>query len=119
MELRDLLQEFNEVVEELAAPSQSMPYAFEEQLSAAKQRSALNDGVSDSGIEDADDGECPHIFFITSPVDECSEASHGNILNASMEELNTASMTAAQKAAKLGDTSELQSFIENLDKEIA
>ncbi|XP_026864447.2 regulator of cell cycle RGCC [Electrophorus electricus] len=104
MELRDLLQEFNEVVEELAAPSQSMPYAFEEQLSAAKQRSALNDGVSDSGIEDADDG---------------SEASHGNILNASMEELNTASMTAAQKAAKLGDTSELQSFIENLDKEIS
>ncbi|XP_076878900.1 regulator of cell cycle RGCC [Brachyhypopomus gauderio] len=104
MELGDLLQQFNEVAEELCAPSQSVLCSYEHHLSEAKRRSGLNDGVSDSGIDDVDDG---------------SEPSHGNSLNASVEELNTSSMTAAQKAAKLGDTSDLQSFIENLDKELA
>ncbi|XP_072519536.1 regulator of cell cycle RGCC [Salminus brasiliensis] len=101
MELGELLQEFDTVAEELAAPSVKAPRAYEHLLSQAKRR--FNDGVNDSGIEDADDG---------------SESSRGNSLSASVEELSTAGMTTARKA-KLGDTTDLQSFIENLDKELA
>uniref|UniRef100_A0A3B1JZL3 Si:dkey-27i16.2 n=1 Tax=Astyanax mexicanus TaxID=7994 RepID=A0A3B1JZL3_ASTMX len=50
-------------------------------------------------------------------VAEESESSWGNSLNASVEELSTAGTTTAQK--KLGDTTDLESFIENLDKELA
>ncbi|XP_063046406.1 regulator of cell cycle RGCC-like [Engraulis encrasicolus] len=109
MELGDLLQEFNDVVEELRVPSQSTPYVYGHLLNEAKRRTGLNDGVSDSGIEDSDCG---------------SEPSLGNSLNTSEEELNTAGMTTASAAAtapkaKLGDTSDLQSFIDNLDRELA
>uniref|UniRef100_A0A3B4CP60 Uncharacterized protein n=1 Tax=Pygocentrus nattereri TaxID=42514 RepID=A0A3B4CP60_PYGNA len=51
----DLLQEFNAVAEELSAPSLKAPHAYEHLLNEAKRRS--NDGVNDSGIEDADEGE--------------------------------------------------------------
>lgn len=54
MEFGDLLQEFNDVAEELRAPSQSTPYVYGQLLSKAKQRTGVNDGVSDSGIEDSD-----------------------------------------------------------------
>jgi len=113
MELGDLLQEFNDVVEELRVPSQSTPYVYGHLLNEAKRRTGLNDGVSDSGIEDSDCG---------------SEPSLGNSLNTSEEELNTAGMTVSAAAAaavttapkaKLGDTSDLQSFIDNLDRELA
>ncbi|KAI4887903.1 hypothetical protein NFI96_012485 [Prochilodus magdalenae] len=100
-DLGDLLQEFNAVAEELAAPSPRAPGAYEHHLNEAKRSSS--DGVNDSGIEDADEG---------------SEPSRGNSLNASVEELSTAGTTTAVKA-KLGDTTDLQSFIENLDKELA
>ncbi|XP_036425257.1 regulator of cell cycle RGCC-like [Colossoma macropomum] len=101
MDFGELLQEFNAVAEELSAPSLPAPHAYEHLLSEAKRRS--NDGVNDSGIEDADEG---------------SEPSQGSSLNASVEELSTAGTLAATKA-KLGDTTDLQSFIENLDKELA
>lgn len=55
MEFGDLLQEFNDVVEELRVPSQSTPYG--QLLSEAKRRTGANDGVSDSGIEDSDYSE--------------------------------------------------------------
>ncbi|XP_022539430.1 regulator of cell cycle RGCC-like [Astyanax mexicanus] len=101
LELGELLQEFDAVAEELSAPSLTAPHAYEHLLNQAKRRP--NDGVTDSGIEDADEG---------------SESSWGNSLNASVEELSTAGTTTAQKA-KLGDTTDLESFIENLDKELA
>ncbi|KAL6479996.1 hypothetical protein MHYP_G00110290 [Metynnis hypsauchen] len=101
MDFGDLLQEFNAVAEELSAPSFKAPHAYEHLLNEAKRRS--NDGVNDSGIEDADEG---------------SEPSRGNSLNASVEELSTAGTLTATKA-KLGDTTDLESFIENLDKELA
>ncbi|XP_030622627.1 regulator of cell cycle RGCC [Chanos chanos] len=103
MELGDLLQEFETVVEEMTEPSQSAPYVYEHLLNDAKRRTGMGDGVSDSGIEDSDYG---------------SERSMGNSLNTSEEELRTAGMTAASKA-KLGDTDDLQSFIDNLDRELA
>ncbi|XP_076148459.1 regulator of cell cycle RGCC isoform X1 [Alosa pseudoharengus] len=103
MELGDLLQEFNDVAEQLRVPAQSTPYAYGHLLNEAKRRTGLNDGVSDSGIDDSD---------------YSSEPSLGNSLNTSEEELNTAGMTAAPKA-KLGDTGDLQSFIDNLDRELA
>ncbi|KAF4105284.1 regulator of cell cycle RGCC-like [Onychostoma macrolepis] len=92
LELGDLLQEFNDVVKEL-----STPHASEHVLREVKRHTALPDG---------DDS------------DYCSEASLVSSLNASQEELNISSMTTAPKA-RLGDTSDLQSFIENLDRELA
>ncbi|XP_059372796.1 regulator of cell cycle RGCC-like [Carassius carassius] len=92
LELGELLQEFNDVVKELSAP-----HASEHVLRDVQRHTALTD---------ADDS------------DYCSEASLVNSLNASQEELNIPSMTTAPKA-RLGDTSDLQSFIENLDRELA
>ncbi|KAM6952742.1 regulator of cell cycle RGCC [Lycodopsis pacificus] len=101
LELGELLQEFQDVVEELKAPSQSKPHAYQHVLQQAKSRSTrLGD---DSGVEDSD---------------YSSEASLGNSLNTSEEELHTAGITQAPKA-KLGDTRELESFIDMLDRELA
>ncbi|KAG7517246.1 regulator of cell cycle RGCC-like [Solea senegalensis] len=100
LELGELLQEFQDVVEELKAPSQSKPHAYQHILQGAKNRTGHGD---DSGVEDSD---------------YSSEASLGNSLNTSEEELHTAGITLAPKA-KLGDTSELESFIDMLDRELA
>ncbi|KAG7329030.1 hypothetical protein KOW79_007204 [Hemibagrus wyckioides] len=102
-EIGELLEEFEAVVEEMTAPTESARGSCETLLNDAKRRAALSDGVTDSGIEDADDA---------------SEPSQASSLNASVEELNTAGMMTSRKA-KLGDTSDLESFIENLDKELA
>ncbi|XP_031713644.1 regulator of cell cycle RGCC isoform X3 [Anarrhichthys ocellatus] len=99
LELGELLQEFQDVVEELKAPSQSKPHAYHHVLQEAKSRTRLGD---DSGVEDSD---------------YSSEASLGNSLNTSEEELHTAGITQAPKA-KLGDTRELESFIDMLDQEL-
>ncbi|XP_057707052.1 regulator of cell cycle RGCC-like isoform X2 [Corythoichthys intestinalis] len=99
-ELHDLLQEFQDVVKELQAPPQSSLHAYKHMLMEAKGRTALGD---DSGVEDSD---------------YSSEASLGNSLNTSEEELHTAGLTQPPKA-KLGDTRELQSFIDVLDRELA
>ncbi|XP_036403457.1 regulator of cell cycle RGCC-like isoform X2 [Megalops cyprinoides] len=103
MELGELLQEFHCVMEEFRVPSQSNPHVYEDHLKQAKQRNEMSDGVSDSGIEDSDYSR---------------DQSLGSSLNTSEEELNTAGMTMAPKA-KLGDTGDLQSFIESLDRELA
>ncbi|XP_034399228.1 regulator of cell cycle RGCC [Cyclopterus lumpus] len=100
LELGELLQEFQDVVEELKTPSQSKPHAYQHVLHEAKGRTGLGD---DSGVEDSD---------------YSSEASLGNSLNTSEEELHTAGITRAPKA-KLGDTRELESFIDMLDRELA
>lgn len=100
LELGELLQEFQDVVEELKAPSQSRSHAYQHVLQEAKSRTGPGD---DSGVEDSD---------------YSSEASLGNSLNASEEELHTAGITLAPKA-KLGDTRELESFINMLDQELA
>ncbi|XP_034037510.1 uncharacterized protein si:dkey-27i16.2 isoform X2 [Thalassophryne amazonica] len=78
-ELGELLQEFQEVAEELKAPSQSKPHAYQHVLEEAKSRMGLGD---DSGVEDSDFS---------------SEASLGNSLNTSEEELHTAGVTLAPK----------------------
>ncbi|KAM8733539.1 regulator of cell cycle RGCC-like [Acanthopagrus latus] len=100
LELGELLQEFQDVVEEMKAPSQSRPHVYQHILQEAKSRTGPGD---DSGVEDSD---------------YSSEASLGNSLNTSEEELHTAGITLAPKA-KLGDTSELESFINMLDQELA
>ncbi|XP_070693050.1 regulator of cell cycle RGCC [Pempheris klunzingeri] len=100
LELGELLQEFQDVVEELKAPSHSKSHAYQHVLQEAKSRTGLGD---DSGVEDSD---------------YSSEASLGNSLNTSEEELHTAGITLAPKA-KLGDTRELESFINMLDQELA
>ncbi|KAL0973763.1 hypothetical protein UPYG_G00210890 [Umbra pygmaea] len=107
MELNDLLQEFADVVEELREPSQSVPYAYEQLLSEAKRRTGLGDEgsvVSDSGVEDNSDYS--------------SEASLGNSLNTSEEELHTAGINFTPKA-KMGDTADLERFIHSLDQELS
>lgn len=53
-ELGELLQEFQDVVEELKAPSQSKPHAYQHVLQEAKSRAGLGD---DSGVEDSDYSE--------------------------------------------------------------
>ncbi|KAG7241766.1 hypothetical protein INR49_024877 [Caranx melampygus] len=108
-ELGDLLQEFQDVVEELKAPPQSKPHAYQRVLQEAKSRMGLGD---DSGVEDSDYSE------YQTEQGYCSEASLGNSLNTSEEELHTAGITLAPKA-KLGDTRELESFIDMLDRELA
>ncbi|XP_034453421.1 regulator of cell cycle RGCC [Hippoglossus hippoglossus] len=100
LELGELLQEFQDVVEELKAPSQSDAHAYQQLLQEAKGRTGQG---NDSGVEDSD---------------YSSEASLGNSLNTSEEELHTAGITLAPKA-KLGDTRELESFIDMLDRELA
>ncbi|XP_069027905.1 regulator of cell cycle RGCC [Embiotoca jacksoni] len=99
-ELGELLQEFQDVVEELKAPSQSKPHVYQHILHEAKSRTGLGD---DNGVEDSD---------------YSSGASMGNSLNTSEEELHTAGIMLAPKA-KLGDTRELESFIDMLDRELA
>lgn len=54
LELGELLQEFQDVVEELKAPSQSRPHAYQHVLREAKGRTRLGD---DSGVEDSDYSE--------------------------------------------------------------
>ncbi|XP_041800184.1 regulator of cell cycle RGCC-like [Chelmon rostratus] len=100
LELGELLQEFQDVVEELRAPSRSRAHVYQHVLQEAKSRTGPGD---DSGVEDSDYG---------------SEASLGNSLNTSEEELHTAGITLAPKA-KLGDTRDLESFINMLDQELA
>ncbi|XP_023667321.1 regulator of cell cycle RGCC [Paramormyrops kingsleyae] len=101
-ELGELLQEFQDVVEELRDSAPAAPNVYQEHLVRAKRRAGVSDGVSDSGIDS----------------DQSREQSPGSSLNTSEEELSTAGMNVTQRA-KLGDTSELQSFIDNLDKELA
>ncbi|XP_062250032.1 regulator of cell cycle RGCC-like [Platichthys flesus] len=100
LELDELLQEFQDVVEELKAPSQGKTDAYQQILQEAKSRTGPGD---ESGVEDSD---------------YSSEASLGNSLNTSEEELHTAGITLAPKA-KLGDTRDLESFIDMLDRELA
>ncbi|XP_008418214.1 regulator of cell cycle RGCC [Poecilia reticulata] len=97
LELGDVLQEFQDVVEELKAPSESKHHSYQRVLHEAKSR------IEDNGVEDSD---------------YSSGASMGNSLNASEEELHHAGTTLALKA-KLGDTDELESFINMLDQELA
>lgn len=54
LELGELLQEFQDVVEELKAPLQSKPHAYQHMLQEAKTRSGR---VDDSGVEDSDYSE--------------------------------------------------------------
>ncbi|XP_007548531.1 PREDICTED: regulator of cell cycle RGCC-like [Poecilia mexicana] len=95
LELGDVLQEFQDVVEELKAPSESKHHSYQRVLHDAKSR------IEDNGVEDSD---------------YSSGASMGNSLNTSEEELHHAGTTLK---AKLGDTDELESFINMLDQELA
>ena len=54
LELGELLQEFQDVVEELKAPAQSKPHAYQHVLKEAKTRTVQGD---DSGVEDSDYSE--------------------------------------------------------------
>uniref|UniRef100_A0A3B5QT57 Si:dkey-27i16.2 n=2 Tax=Xiphophorus TaxID=8082 RepID=A0A3B5QT57_XIPMA len=75
LELGDVLQEFQDVVEELKAPSESKHQHYQRVLHEAKSR------IEDNGVEDSD----------------YSGASMGNSLNTSEEELHHAGTTLALK----------------------
>ncbi|MEQ2237059.1 hypothetical protein ILYODFUR_019157 [Ilyodon furcidens] len=94
LELGDVLQEFQDVVEELKAPRESKHHSYQHVLHEAKSR------IDDSGVEDSD---------------YSSEASMGNSLNTSEEELHQAGTMLALKAKP----DELESFINMLDQELA
>lgn len=80
-EIGELLEEFEAVVEEMTAPTESARGSCETLLNDAKRRAALSDGVTDSGIEDADDGECSIISCpLTIPKCGKSCCSHGATL---------------------------------------
>lgn len=83
LELGALLQEFDDVVEELKAPSHSRADSYQNLLEEAKSRTGQWD---DSGVEDNDSG---------------SEVSLGNSLNNSEEELHTAGITLAPKGMRV------------------
>ncbi|XP_059918843.1 regulator of cell cycle RGCC-like [Gadus macrocephalus] len=104
-DLEDVLREFDDVVEELKAPCRSSSGATQHLLEEGI-RGASCDYYSisgDSGVEDSD---------------YCSEASLGNSLNTSQEELRPAGISLTAKA-RLGDTVDLQSFIDSLDRELS
>lgn len=73
-EIGDLLEEFEAVVEEMSAQSVSARGVHVPELSAARRRPVFSDGVTDSGIEDADDGEPMRhsIIFISLTNQTCS-----------------------------------------------
>lgn len=79
LEMRALLQEFQNVVEELKAPSDCRADCYQNVLEEAKGRTGQWD---DSGMEDNDSS---------------SEVSLGNSLNSSEEELHTAGIMLAPK----------------------
>lgn len=54
LELGDLLQEFQDVVEELKAPTHSRPHAYQHMLKEAKSRTGPSD---DGATDDSDYGE--------------------------------------------------------------
>ncbi|KAJ0050269.1 hypothetical protein NL108_014864, partial [Boleophthalmus pectinirostris] len=78
-ELGDLLQEFQDMVEVLKAPSQGRANSYQYVLEEAKCRTGQCD---DSGVED---------------YDSSYEASLRNSLNSSEEELHTAGLIHAPK----------------------
>ncbi|KAM6253585.1 regulator of cell cycle RGCC-like [Porphyrio hochstetteri] len=93
-DLSDLLQEFDEVMEDFEkGPARQ----YEQHLEELKRKAGHS--VYDSGIEEL----------------ESTSTSPGSSLNSSEEDLNTPGSTYTSKA-KLGDTQELEEFIADLDK---
>ncbi|XP_018607318.1 regulator of cell cycle RGCC-like [Scleropages formosus] len=99
-ELGDVMQEFHNVMEDLMAPSLSTPHLYEHHLTQAKRSSQGNISARDHGTE------------------ENEEQSLGSRMSSDKNDHGTANSTATSKA-KLGDTDELQSFIDNLDAVLA
>ncbi|XP_051790783.1 regulator of cell cycle RGCC-like isoform X1 [Erpetoichthys calabaricus] len=97
-ELEDLLKEFEDVIEDFKAPAPKNPSVYERHLQEAKQQSGTDSGFSDT--------------------DHSGVSSAISSLNNSEENLNNVDTLAPSKA-KLGDTRDLENFIENLDKELA
>ncbi|XP_020834595.1 regulator of cell cycle RGCC-like [Phascolarctos cinereus] len=95
-ELRCLLRELDEVIEDFDNGSSCQ---YEEHLEELKQKNGL--GVYDSGIDEAES---------TSP-------SPGSSLNTSEENIHMPATSSIPKA-KLGDTKDLEDYIADLDKEL-
>ncbi|KAM6057420.1 regulator of cell cycle RGCC-like isoform 2-T2 [Theristicus caerulescens] len=93
-ELSDLLQEFEEVMEDFG---RGPACQYEQHLEELKRKAGHS--VYDSGIEEL----------------ESTSASPGSSLNTSEEDINTPANAYPSKA-KLGDTQELEEFIADLDK---
>ncbi|NXG66601.1 RGCC protein, partial [Hemiprocne comata] len=93
-ELSDLLQEFDQVMEDL---EQGPACQYQQHLEELKRRAGPS--VYDSGIEEL----------------ESTNTSPGSSLNSSEEDLNSPTNAYPPKA-KLGDTQELEEFIADLDK---
>ncbi|XP_068008008.1 regulator of cell cycle RGCC-like [Melanerpes formicivorus] len=93
-ELGELLQEFEEVMEDF---ERGPACQYEQHLQELKKKAGHS--VYDSGIDEL----------------ESTSTSPGSSLNSSEEDLNTPANTYPTKA-KLGDTQELEEFIADLDK---
>ncbi|XP_061228051.1 regulator of cell cycle RGCC-like isoform X1 [Neopsephotus bourkii] len=93
-ELRDLLREFDEVMEDFdRGPTRQ----YEQHLEELKRKAGTR--VYDSGIDEL----------------QSTSTSPGSSLNCSEEDLNTPASAYPSKA-KLGDMQELEEFIADLDK---
>ncbi|NXE10705.1 RGCC protein, partial [Lophotis ruficrista] len=93
-ELRDLLQELDQVMEDF---ERGPACCYEQHLEEARRRAAH--GPCHSGLDEP----------------QSASTSPGSSLSSSEEDLNT-SADAYPSKAKLGDTQELEEFIADLDK---
>ncbi|NXI76257.1 RGCC protein, partial [Rhipidura dahli] len=94
-ELSELLREFDEVMEDFDRGPASQ---YQQHLEELKRKAGQS--VYDSGIDEL----------------ESASTSPGSSLNSSEEHLNTPADPCPTKAARLGDTQELEEFIADLDK---
>ncbi|NXU55076.1 RGCC protein, partial [Turnix velox] len=94
-ELSELLQEFQEVMEEF---ERGPGCRYQQHLEELKRKTGPN--LYDSGIEEL----------------ESTSTSPGSSLHGSEEDLNTPPAAGDPSKAKLGDTQELEEFIADLDK---
>ncbi|XP_041111628.1 regulator of cell cycle RGCC-like [Polyodon spathula] len=98
-EFEDLLKEFDDVMEDFETPTPKRNY--DQHLKQAKKDSATPTG--DSAFNESVDS---------------GNSSPGSSLSNSEENLTIAEVTTPSNA-KLGDTSDLESYIENLDRVLA
>ncbi|KAL4659649.1 regulator of cell cycle RGCC-like [Arapaima gigas] len=99
-ELGDVMQEFHDVMEDLMAPSLSTSRRYEQHLTQAKSKSQATRGAAHPNAE------------------ESEQQSLGSSSESGPNDTSPAGVTTMSKA-KLGDTDDLQSFIDNLDAVLA
>ncbi|XP_033877064.2 regulator of cell cycle RGCC-like [Acipenser ruthenus] len=96
-EFEDLLKEFDDVMEDFETHTPKRNY--DQHLKQAKKATSMGDSAYNESVDSGN-------------------SSPGSSLNNSEENLTIAEVMTPSKA-KLGDTSDLESYIENLDRVLA